>query len=250
MTLSCVTRSGRESRTWPQSSLPLPSPAQIDALRQRLALGSCEAGVKLLGHQLGWCPDTRGSCSSCKTRPGTPLSDTLSLANSTKTTSQGYGQGATSPRCLLVKLQAQLLPFPTSLFRLKSFCYPIKKVIKMITTSIRCSQQMSQLVLHSSWLPAARCHGWTGAACSILGPGWTSIWESWGAHGARTGKDFSSHLGSVTLSALSLLAGSCMGAVEEGELMDSPCSTTKPIILVAIKREERQSPPTKSICKS
>lgn len=131
--------------------------------------------------------NTRGSCSSCKTRPRTPLSDTLSLANSTKTTSQGYGQGATSPRCLLVKLQAQLLPFPTSLFRLKSFCYPIKKVIKTITTSIKCSQQMNQLVLHSSWLPAARCHGWTGAASSMLGSGWTSIWERWG--GSR-GKDW------------------------------------------------------------
>lgn len=87
------------------------------------------------------------------------------------------------------------------------------------TTTIKCSQQLSQLVLNTAWLPAAYCHGETGAINSVLGLGWTSIWESCG------GKEGS--------------WASCARA-----------QTTKPLTLVAIKKEERQNPPTQSICRS
>lgn len=43
-----------------------------------------------------------------------------------------------------------------------------------------------------------------------------------------------------------------MGVGEEGDLTGFPnlCSTTKPIILIVIKKEERQNTLTQSICKS
>ena len=58
MTLSVLSHKKREGelKLGLGSSPPLPLPAQIDVLRQRLAPGSCEAGVKhhwLFGHQLG-----------------------------------------------------------------------------------------------------------------------------------------------------------------------------------------------------
>lgn len=68
---------------------------------------------------------------------------------------------------------------------------------------------------------------------------------------ARTGKDFSSHLGMLwhplsTQLAGRELHGCCRGMRAHG----LPLLPIKPIILVAIKREERQSPVAKSICKS
>lgn len=163
MTLSVPSHKKREGelKLGLGSSPPLPLPAQVDAVRQRLALGSCDAGVThhwQFGHQLG-CGQHKGQLQSRGAGPGTPLPDTLSLAESIKIISQTHGQGATSPPSLLGELQAQLLPFSTSLSRLKSFCCPIKMVIKMTTTTIKHSQQLSQLVLHTSWLPAAHCHG-------------------------------------------------------------------------------------------
>lgn len=58
MTLAVLSHKRQEGELelGPGSSPPLPLLAQIDAWRQRLALGSCEAGVKhhwLFGHQLG-----------------------------------------------------------------------------------------------------------------------------------------------------------------------------------------------------
>lgn len=72
------------------------------------------------------------------------------------------------------------------------------------------------------------------------------------AHRARSGKDFSSHLGMLWHPLSTQLAGrelhGCCGGTRAHGL--PLLKTTKPIILVAIKREERQSPLTKSICKS
>lgn len=99
-------------------------------------------------------------------------------------------------------------------------------------------------------LAASSSLSWAGRGCK-LHPGVRMDIHPSGKAGGSWGRISAATLGcSVTLSALSLLAGSCLGAVEERELMDSPCSATKPIIPVAIKREERQSPLTRSICKS
>lgn len=63
---------------------------------------------------------------------------------------------------------------------------------------------------------------------------------SWGHPSGRAGQGVgrisAPTLGcSGTLSALSLLAGSCMGAAEERELMDSPCSTQTQLSLWQLK---------------
>jgi len=126
MTLSVLSHKKREGELRPGlgSSPPLPLSAQIDALGQRPAPGSCEARVKhywLFRHQLSH-GEHKGQLQFCEAGPRTSLLDTPSLAESIKITSQRCAQGATSPRHLLGKLWAQLLPFPTSLSRLKSFC--------------------------------------------------------------------------------------------------------------------------------
>lgn len=190
---------------------------------------------------------TRGSCNSCKIRPGTPLPDTL------------FGQQLQNhlPGMWTRSHQPSLPPHqvPGTASPISYFTVQIKILLLAYKKGNQNDNNINQMfsadepVGLSVLLAASSSLPWVDKSCKLHpGASMDIHLGELGAVGQGVGRISAPTLGCWHLLSTQLagreLHGFCRGT------HGLPLLNTKPIILVAIKREERQSPLAKSICKS